>query len=958
MDNVHVCYYGNSPELKKILRLYDFIDLQANPDYQFQPNHRYLIMGPEAYKVIVEHQRIHLGPRREGFYDIQKMDYLRTRNGIIFKFVYVRYSRAQNWITKQQYETMLPHLEQIQQKFKDASLKEIHSKRTGKDYWLFEYKTFADLNDDCSDFLNKDDYVIADPPHVDYYKIVRTKEDIKNSMEYFINQDKGRRFGYDFETCHGFPFDNQYFEPMGLGIADLDGICAYFDIEYYRHCTDYYPYFLNYLKRFLDKHGDQVYTYNVGFELRVTYLMLHEMYPFQDAAAINKLEGDVAYNLTLKYTAMRHCHVASWDDSFEEMQEYLGSLMNSPGQHFDLDTYNPNMRAWTLENYDQSDDWAYLMEHYGKEESEFRRLIKQSWGDCFGAIPSNILGKYCCQDAYYTLLIRQRSDELGYTDDAWNCFSHNLRLGAHLNIDGCFVNHEEFEFQHYVCHTINAYGVLNLTYLVADIELEKLQDISIEDIPEVTGIMKFGCNFLDSKSLMRCLQDNQFEAGFNTDKAVEIMGQDLVDFIINQLKDWDRYPMQDGLFRARRFWEVLDDNLRKRWNVEIGDKEITLRINDQHYVIDKNIDRITYKYRLLTTTREIEYYLAQCDPNTPIKSMVSPTGEVIAIENFLHMYEWLINFNSAEVFKEFICNYYMRMWDVIYLARDEDHFLENLEKNEYPHLEFKDLKQYYKINNTLHVVKYVRFMDRILFDKIINKCTKLNSDLVAKCKLMMPDENSDNDDWWVSQAQKNAYISEQDVIYYNQCKVIIQCCKDYRVHKNELLFANRLGNHNEIILKVLDLKKPDHYGEEEAKIPFSINNTLYAMLDRLRGYYTLAYETELKWVSKAYIVGIYWDLDDWNQTQEFYKKIPTFDIREKSFRGLAKYAWCYYSMRKYNKVLTTYIDGMMTDTARYCAEYDDNGVGAKRWEGSGPMWKAFPHYDVCQKKSKRLMSAA
>ena len=61
---------------------------------------------------------------------------------------------------------------------------------------------------------------------------------------------------------------------------------------------------------------------NVGFELRVTYLMLHEMYPFHDSAAINKLEGDVSYNLTLNYTAMRHCYVASWDDDCEIMQDY------------------------------------------------------------------------------------------------------------------------------------------------------------------------------------------------------------------------------------------------------------------------------------------------------------------------------------------------------------------------------------------------------------------------------------------------------------------------------------------------------------------------------------------------------------------------------------------------------------------------------------------------------------
>lgn len=87
--NVHVCYYGINPVLKAMLRNYDYIDLEQNPDYQFIPGHRYLIFDKDAYDVIVNHQGIHLGPRREGFYEMTKMDYLLTQNGVIFKFRYV-----------------------------------------------------------------------------------------------------------------------------------------------------------------------------------------------------------------------------------------------------------------------------------------------------------------------------------------------------------------------------------------------------------------------------------------------------------------------------------------------------------------------------------------------------------------------------------------------------------------------------------------------------------------------------------------------------------------------------------------------------------------------------------------------------------------------------------------------------------------------------------------------------
>ena len=104
--------------------------------------------------------------------------------------------------------------------------------------------------------------------------------------------------------------------------------------------------------------------------------------------------------------------------------------------------------------------------------------------------------------------------------------------------------------------------------------------------------------------------------------------------------------------------------------------------------------------------------------------------------------------------------------------------------------------------------------------------------------------------------------------------------------------------------------------------------------------------------AKGFFIEKFWNLGNVDKTMEIYKRIPSFDITEISMQGVTKFAFCYYSMRKYNKVLSTYIDGMITDTARYCAPYDENGVGTKRWEGSGKCWKSFPHYDVCQKKSK------
>jgi hypothetical protein len=84
--------------------------------------------------------------------------------------------------------------------------------------------------------------------------------------------------------------------------------------------------------------------------------------------------------------------------------------------------------------------------------------------------------------------------------------------------------------------------------------------------------------------------------------------------------------------------------------------------------------------------------------------------------------------------------------------------------------------------------------------------------------------------------------------------------------------------------------------------------------------------------------------------------ISLFNVEDKTLQGLAKFSHCYKSTRKYNKLTSTYVDGILTENASYCYEYDENGVSTGRW-GEGTAWKVFPRYMVCQKKSKRWASS-
>lgn len=897
--NVHVCYYGINPVLKAMLRNYDYIDLEQNPDYQFIPGHRYLIFDKDAYDVIVNHQGIHLGPRREGFYEMTKMDYLLTQNGVIFKFRYVNYERRTEWLTKESYDKMLPNIENIRKKLKGAELKEIVSKKNGNTYWLLEFRDLAELDKDVLRFLIDENYVI-DPPTVSYYKIIRDKEDLINSFDYFINQDKGRRFGFDYETCGGFPFDSPHFSPMGLGIADLDGNCAYFDIEYIRDNTDYYQLFIDKLIEFLRKHGDQCYTYNVGFELRVTYLLTKDMYPLQDSATINKLEGDVDYNMSLKYTAMRHCKVASWDDDFELMQELLSHIMNNPDM-FDPDMYNPEWPTYTLDNYTECPEWKEMNELFPGNEQEFHRLVKKYWGDIFGGIPSEILGKYCCRDAYYTLLLRLKSDEIGYTDDAWNCFNSNLRLGAHLNMNGAYIDEDYRRWMHKVGHNICAYGALNMSKVYVKMEMEKLGDFEMVEIPEITNMLKKGLDFTNSKEFLKFFLDENYETGINMELAYEIMGPELTELVIEIIKQYyDK--LEYGCFRTRKVFNHIDEVLRERWNYELGTNSIKVNFNQQSYEIKSDFQNIIYEYQLLDNQKLINHYLSQLDPEKPVSTVTNLKGETVTTEELESYANSVFNMNSPVEIKAFLCHYLQRMRRVIYMCKDEAAVFEHIKDGV---VVDRTPEQWAELYTTAPNLKCERTMHYIYkkYEQVLRNVPELEAAII-----------------------------------------------EFDKYHNYLLLLFKLTQGGNFDAFARDLEQAYGLTREIKEDKRKLDEEGMTLL-------LWSFETdESNWILSGLMWGIFLECEDSELVDWYYDNLTSFDIEEVSLQGLAKLAYCYKATRKYNKVLTTYIDGMLVDTARHAAEYDEFGMCPQRWDGAGTAWKAYPRFDVCQKKSKRWAS--
>lgn len=113
------------------------------------------------------------------------MDYLITRSGIIFKFMYVNYERKIQWLDAPQFENLSKSKESISKKLRNFELTSGVSKKTGRPYYYMKFDVIKEPSEFVRKYLNPE-YQLKQVPQLTYYKIIRTNEDIKSSLEYLL----------------------------------------------------------------------------------------------------------------------------------------------------------------------------------------------------------------------------------------------------------------------------------------------------------------------------------------------------------------------------------------------------------------------------------------------------------------------------------------------------------------------------------------------------------------------------------------------------------------------------------------------------------------------------------------------------------------------------------------------------------------------------------------------------
>lgn len=241
----------------------------------------------------------------------------------------------------------------------------------------------------------------------------------------------------------------------------------------------------------------------------------------------------------------------------------------------------------TIDNFQYTDQFKEICNRYPGYEREFISLIEKYWQCPFSNIPSNILGKYCNLDSFYTLLIHLENKSR-YTDSCRETYLDNLRLGARLHTGGMYKD-EKFRLRYKdECNRMMAYGItycatayckLRLDYHKANANDLDLYNDSCKILLSRGEFMEGNVSSIAKKIVMDNLSD-LYESGLDEVNILNIYGEDIFDAVIQGLKDTNTVATPTIGRRKKPFNAIVD-----RLNAILGLS--TVKLGKSHDELEK-----------------------------------------------------------------------------------------------------------------------------------------------------------------------------------------------------------------------------------------------------------------------------------------------------------------------------------------------------------------------------------
>lgn len=396
-------------------------------------------------------------------------------------------------------------------------------------------------------------------------------EKAKDALKLLTDKPIGTIFGYDYETSGLIDKDisklnyryyelqgrstevteytGKTFHVMGVSICWVDRKTGYSESYYFDIDTivngdlELAKRFWSDLSEFLSKHSETCWTYNMKFETEVTYFMFHKFFIFQDAAAVNYIEGRNTTFQSLKVTAQRILKIRSWDDAFDDLIGELNHLLS--------DAYQVNWDEGTIIQDEteyvwyKSPEFSRIFSQYGGDDliDEAKRLAAKSFMNPFMCIPYNILGKYCNIDSYSTAVLAKYMYDK-YSETCVEVFASNLRFKTYLDETGNYIDGNELKRQRDVANKSSNWAMLLVWQQMTKIEIQW------------AGESKFDGESTGSEILDWCIRNN---VKYSTDPKA------LLREMLSRCINWDsELEVDENMLHEAFPWDYTYDAIHKQ----------------------------------------------------------------------------------------------------------------------------------------------------------------------------------------------------------------------------------------------------------------------------------------------------------------------------------------------------------------------------------------------------------
>lgn len=233
------------------------------------------------------------------------------------------------------------------------------------------------------------------------YKIPEHEVYTLNEIDKFLQEcevmysDKGLALDYE-----SFSFPDYYdFQVTGASISSLNK-SLFLDFRYF----DTPEIETEGKKKFCDflwKYHDNIWVFNKAFESYATYRMCHKFVDFNDVMALLICDE---YPCGLKVAAQQYLRIgSSWDDEQEFLAEKYEWLFSNFKSYQELVEYTKKDGFGESEFDKKIKD---IIIHLRSVKQDFG-FLRKYWYGSFAVTPIDIVSKYCCMDAFYTLMIKE-----------------------------------------------------------------------------------------------------------------------------------------------------------------------------------------------------------------------------------------------------------------------------------------------------------------------------------------------------------------------------------------------------------------------------------------------------------------------------------------------------------------------------------------------------------------------